>query len=160
MSDYKVGDRVESVAGDFCGERGFVTELHPEEDCSVWWRTDSGSEIRCIPQRIRHAPPNPIGWVPRCGDRVRILVKDQRSRSAFVVNTENPQNIFVALLWAKGAVAGGYKPSELELTSAALHGEHAGQRCPDREADGVNGAQCVLPKHHLGPHTLNHPDTP
>ncbi len=120
--DFIVGDRVEATKGDARGLRGFVTAVDLADQTPIHWRGDDGSRIQCVAERIRHVDPNPVGWVPRCGDRVRVLVKDLRGRSAYVCNTENPERVFVAVPSRGHAMAGPYRADELELNAPAKPG--------------------------------------
>lgn len=72
-------------------------------------------------------------WRPRCGDRVRILVADQKDRLAFVTNTERPERIFVSVPSLNCVTVGPYASKDLALEVAAKPGPRQPSSTPSRD---------------------------
>lgn len=53
MHEIKVGDRVESTAGDDFGERGTVVQVVLSDQLPIHWENDNGGYTRCRPERVR-----------------------------------------------------------------------------------------------------------
>ena len=62
MTTLAVGDRIEAIAGDDKGERGYVTAIVESESTSVHWTMDDGARIKSAPERVRLV----ARFVPRC----------------------------------------------------------------------------------------------